>query len=498
MGKKESSQACKNCRRAWGDHTAKGQNGASCTVAVKQKGTLAQCTNCFYYVKSNVTYNGMKREALLNHLSNETAFAEYMTGLGEWECQRSEGKRANRGTTRVAAEASHGLSTRKLQGYLWTKALLDEHDEGALFKKGRVTSISHMRKTVQGILREKFVLGAIEVYEDSSMKAVRTHVVQETEAGASEEADTAFASLTSHVQGSCDTDKESGEMQLKGNKRKQDDDTDDMMALWGMSTLIGQNQSSSATRNKSTGEDGEEIKAKSSAKRTKQPKAVLPDVGLSGESAAETASQSGSSASKNLASSWMFSGNLSVSRRPRTTEHSREFDQTEKAIAMVESVRQLVLSSDSFLSVPFSKAQAALDKISLRNTEPLQKMYREACLGENSSHAMELLRRTSQAEVQAKAICNFVSALHDSEASPETLCESVSVARAEGIALPKCADKICLARKVKTLGKTCTSDWTAFYDALRPDGELEPMFDGDSSAIADFQASSLTTTLNLC
>lgn len=220
------------------------------------------------------------------------------------------------------------------------------------------------------------------------------------------------------------------------------------------------------------------------------------EVSQTADSADNASSAGASTGNKNFSAAWMFSGNFSGAKRVKTSETSKEFDATEKAIQAVETVKCTVEKPETFLSLNFAKAQTALDKISARNTEPMQKMYREACMGEHAQQALELLRRTAAAEAQAKAICSFVSALRDNEASSETLKVAMTEATAEGVKVPKCAEKICHARMMNELTKK--GDWSAYFDAMDPAKELATIFDGAAATdVSDFQASSVTSTVRL-
>lgn len=96
-----------------------------------------------------------------------------------------------------------------------------------------------MGKTVTGVLRDTFIIGAIEVYEDSSNKAVRSHVLADEMEGDADVANSAFNSLSSQLQGQLDADEdEPGAFHLKAPKRKMEDGND-MMDVWGVSSVFG-------------------------------------------------------------------------------------------------------------------------------------------------------------------------------------------------------------------------------------------------------------------
>ena len=48
--------------------------------------------------------------------------------------------------------------------------------------KNKTTSITHMGSKVTGILRDKWVMGCVEIFEDSSCSAVRANVAADADA----------------------------------------------------------------------------------------------------------------------------------------------------------------------------------------------------------------------------------------------------------------------------------------------------------------------------
>lgn len=169
---------CRVCKRSFQDTPNPVVKDPKPGDLLKRHGTLAQCNSCVSFLKKYEPVQGMSKTELTSHLNDDANFDQYMDGLEQWESNRREGKRAPRSTsTSVQAESKQGLSTRQLKGYLWTRDVLEKTNETHLLKKGKTTSISHMGKTVTGILREQSQIGCIEVYEDSSHTAVRKRVL---------------------------------------------------------------------------------------------------------------------------------------------------------------------------------------------------------------------------------------------------------------------------------------------------------------------------------
>ena len=95
----------------------------------------------------------------------------------------------------------------------------------------------------------------------------------------------------------------------------------------------------------------------------------------------------------------------------------QEFDATERAITAVEGLKTSVKNSEQFLSITYQKAVSVLDKIQARNTDAMQKLYRESFQKGDGTHGFDLLKRTADAVSEATAIVNFIAGLHDPEAS---------------------------------------------------------------------------------
>ena len=187
----------------------------------------------------------------------------------------------------------------------------------------------------------------------------------------------------------------------------------------------------------------------------------------------------------------MFSGRLSTKgmKTRVASEYSKDFDATEKAIGVVEQMKATVQCPTSFLSLTYNKCRAAVEKIQGRNTEALQKLYRESSQN-GDSHGLDLLKRTAETEKQAMSILNFVSALHDAEASASTLFESIGEARSAGVQIPKDTDKLCRARLLNEVSKK--HEWDEYFKQLDAVDGLQSMFsDEGEEALLDFQASSI-------
>ena len=475
------SGCCKTCRRDFGEK-------------VKQKGTLAQCSGCFYFIKGHMTYRDMSRSQMQQALQDPEKLDKYLDELQEWEENRKEGK-IRRGsaqnTVSVTAESRSSLVTRSTKGYLWSKDLLEKHGEGSLFKKGKTTTVTHMGSKLTGILRDKWVLGAVEIIEDSSCSAVRANVAAEGDAmdtDAFEESNEAFQGMSKQLKSQVDEDGD-GSLCLKPAHKKAKEDHDDFMDLWGLASAVGGQSSGQAekgNRNRAGSDGGE-------SRKPKKAKVQHAAVGGGGPSNESTETSSQAPASSSLSSQWMFSGRLSKVAKPRMSEHSKDFDITEKAIQAAEALKVNMSHADSFLAVTYQKARTVYDKLASRNTEALQAMYRES--GQSGEvRGLDLLRRVTAGEKEMQCILDVVAALHDSESSSETLSRAVEAARLEGVDVPKCTDQLCRARLLNELAKD--KKWEVYCEKIDPQRAFETIFATDEEdQMLDFCASSLISTL---
>ena len=175
--------------------------------------------------------------------------------------------------------------------------------------------------------------------------------------------------------------------------------------------------------------------------------------------------------------------------KAKQSEHHKDFEQTERAIAQVDQLKVAVTNPSSYLSLTFAKCRGVLEKIQARNTDSLQKLYRESGLS-GEAQGLDLLKRTCESCKQASAIVDVVSALHDPESSAETLAAALSDAPLENVDIPQNADQICHARLLTELSKA--RNWPEYFKQI--DGDyVKPVFgDGvEDESLLDFQASSL-------
>ena len=111
----------------------------------------------------------MSASELQDQLGTQSFRDSYMNKLESWEELRQQGKRHRTKKTTVVAEQTTSLETRQVLGFLWPKALLKQRNVD--FQGKRLTTIEHAGKQVKGLLRQSWVLGAIEVLQTGAKTA---------------------------------------------------------------------------------------------------------------------------------------------------------------------------------------------------------------------------------------------------------------------------------------------------------------------------------------
>ena len=86
--------SCKLCNRKFGSTPNPMVKNPEPDDLLKQRGSLAQCSPCFFYIKIDSKLKDLNRSDLMQKMSNDPAFKmEFMEGLAAWEQDRRDGKR---------------------------------------------------------------------------------------------------------------------------------------------------------------------------------------------------------------------------------------------------------------------------------------------------------------------------------------------------------------------------------------------------------------------
>ena len=258
------------------------------------------------------------------------------------------------------------------------------------------------------------------------------------------------------------------------------------MYLWGVSSLVGSGGSSGSANTQAA--DAAEPRAK---KARKQQGPVCSAGPQSLAVTSDSASASGTKPERSAAG-WMFGAGPAPSRNKKA-EKCKELDVTSRVLQAFESLKASVCDANNFMSVQYFKCTSMAERLAGRSTEELMKVYRETTVADATgcNAGLAIMQRLHAANTQLMLITNFVSALHDAEATPATLQKCLDEARAEQLEFPAVAWHLCHARRCQELAAAL--QWEDFCRNLSP-GIIESMMD-ESQAQVDFQVACVRSTV---
>ena len=466
---------------------------------LQRRGTTANCQSCYSFGVVCPKFKGMSAKQISKAIEDDPE--GYQSDLRDYEQSRREGKRyRGEKATSVVAQTRQGMQTRRLLGYLWTEPLLQKHNVGHLWKSLPKQSISHMGKMVQGVLRESFAAGTVEVYETSDTQAVRTQVAAECEADEVEQADKAFQELGAGLRLQA-VDQEPHEdgteagILLKNTKRaKVDADEDDFMQIWGISSLT--NSSSSRAPKDKGDKDDSQIKPPKKQKMLTPPSSrnqSLPSAEAAG-SASDTASNAEIAPFSGFgqSASWLFGLKAPKGHGKSNQKDLKELDATEKVLNQHENFKKYLAQDSTFMSLTFQKVTAHSEKLHSRDTQELQKIYRDLTNGQTDGRACQIMKKLAKALTEIGPMCQFVSAFRDQEATAETMMEGLAEARDVDLEISGEAEKVCMARLLLQTAKAGKHD--DFFGALES-SKLQGLFREDKDGMNEFLFCSLKSAL---
>ncbi|CAE7222861.1 unnamed protein product [Symbiodinium sp. CCMP2456] len=498
---------CTRCKRAFGKvpnpTVASPQEGDM----LQRRGTTANCQSCYSFVAVCPKFKGLSAKQINKAIEDDPD--SYQRDLQEYEQSRRDGKRyRGEKATSVLAETRQGMQTRRLLGYLWTESLLQKHQLSHLWKSLPKQSISHMGKMVQGVLRESFAAGTVEVYETSDTQAVRSQLAADCEADEVEQADKVFQDLGAGLrlqavdQEPTEDGSEAGII-LKNPKRakvdaevKVDADDDDFMQVWGVSSLTSGSASSSRT-NKADKEDNENKPVKKP--RTSAAKNQSLTVGDGFFPSTDTSSNAEYTPGSGFgqSASWLFGMKVPGSQKKGTGKSQQKdlkgLDASEKILGQHENFKKYLAQDSTFMSLSFQKITGHSEKLHSRNAPELQKIYRDLANGQTDGRACQIMKRLAQALTEIAPMCQFVSAFRDQEATAETMMEGLQEARDAGLEISGEAEKLCMARLLLQHAKNGKHD--EFFRAIES-SELKGMFKEDKDGMTEFLFCSLKSAVN--
>ena len=113
------------------------------------------------------------------------------------------------------------------------------------------------------------------------------------------------------------------------------------------------------------------------------------------------------------------------------------------------------------------------------------KVYRESSMGGvDGQRALDVMRRLTEANSKLPAMCQIITAIHDAEATAETLQSSVTEAEESGILVPETLKKMCKARHLLEL--SAEHRWSDLLHTLQGPA-VSDLFYKDPEGLAEFQ-----------
>ena len=289
----------------------------------------------------------MSASELQDQLGTQSFRDSYMNKLESWEELRQQGKRHRTKKTTVVAEQTTSLETRQVLGFLWPKALLKQRNVD--FQGKRLTTIEHAGKQVKGLLRQSWVLGAIEVLQTGAKTAKRQRVESVSDGEAEGDAsggETRFAAMQQQVRARVSENKGDAEEVAVRMPAKSQSLEDDLTAiLWG-----GVGGGSASGRDLAT--SGGEIEETRGQERHRRPDHKRGH-------ASTTASTIATSTQLQLP-------------KPKSRKQAVEFRELDKTEALVLQATQLLgclQCPDSFMSVQLQRANSLLKNLKNRLSE---------------------------------------------------------------------------------------------------------------------------------
>ena len=422
----------------------------------------------------------------------------------EYEASRREGRKYTSGkTTEVRGEARSSLSTRQPLEFLWSQQLLKKHGLQDLWSSMPHQTVQHMGRKLTGVLREENAVGAVEIFQDCQLSAVRSHLVAQHDEDSQGDADECFQDVSKQLQVSAVDQEGEGQsgISLKSKRAKiVKAEDEDFMSLWGVGPVI------SGSGNDKDKEKADEEGQSNGAKPAKQPKRTKSGQptkakiaktsagqllgGGQSSNAEDVQSEAGAPAEVASSSSWLFGGKVRVISKGKGT---KELESTEKVINQFESLRKQFEDESNFMSITFNKAKLMQEKLEARSSDELQKIYREASSGPESTRAIDIMKRLANANVEMVSILQLVSAIHDSEATSDTLQAAMDELEPAGFKLPSSLKKMHLARALKEVFKA--GDFVEFFKKLESESLVKVFGDDAAADIADFRFHAVTANL---
>ena len=186
---------------------------------------------------------------------------------------------------------------------------------------------------------------------------------------------------------------------------------------------------------------------------------------------------------------------------------SKELDRIESVVLQSKQLSGLLCDSRTVMQVTVAKARGMLEKLEAKSTDEVTKMMLESIKKDGPNcRAANVMQSLKDAKCLVEAIVEFVEALHDSEATCDTLRTRSIALKDLGIVLPRSLNLVMCRRSaelllsqgdleqvLKFLDPTFASEIPEGIASVLPDDETEEKRD---ALIMEFQSGCILHCIN--
>ena len=208
-----------------------------------------ECNICPYVVSGDKELSAKKNTLEQDMKDEGPLYQDFMEKVRLWESRKNESNgghvpsnRIPAARTSAGASVSSGMQTRERIGYLWPLKIWEVEFPGKTPGKRDITTIVHCSRKVRGVMMDKDIKGAIEVFNVGESKVERAVTLAASHDGnTSEQIENSYQSAAKRIRlSAADGATGDGALQIKSNssssKAKDDEDDDALLDdLWGRS-----------------------------------------------------------------------------------------------------------------------------------------------------------------------------------------------------------------------------------------------------------------------
>lgn len=275
------------------------------------------------------------------------------------------------------------------------------------------------------------ILGAIEVATHTDKMAEQTvHLADEMSGDEDGVAASVFEQAQKKVRVTSTTNEEN-EISLKLPKADGNDDDELHSLLWGKTTNDSDDENDKKRRAAASG----------GANRNRRPR-----LGETPQDPANGVSTSAGSGQGGDAALWGLSS-IQPSASRKTTQESKELDKIEGLVLQAKQLIQMLEDPRTVMQVTVAKARSMVDKLQTKRSEDTTKMVLEIVRVQGSScRASKVWDDLNHTKSVVEGVVEFVEALHDQEATTETLRSKSKNLADLGVNLPQSVSMVICRR----------------------------------------------------